>query len=163
MSRNSTPSETERFAAHRRAGLGWVAGRTPGAQRGAGSLPATSEHRTYAPRRPKRDGRSRRWIAGHLLVPIVAIEDTADGADDAAHVAHEVDDAEVEPAGLLEQVELLPRLRSIDDPGRAGRGGQRRGQHRARLGPLRGLRLTPPHQRRPPRVTELEARERRAG
>src|SRR5436853_1475209 len=68
-------------------GLGVVAGRTPGAQRGAGSLPATSEHRTYAPRRPNRDGRSRHWIAGHLLTPalVVAALATPAVADRAAN------------------------------------------------------------------------------
>jgi TolA-binding protein len=40
-------------------------------ERGAWSTHETSEHRTYARRRPKRDGRSRRWIAGHLPVPFV--------------------------------------------------------------------------------------------
>src|SRR5436853_7919766 len=59
-------------------GLGVVAGRTPGAQRGAGSLPATSEHRTYAPSRPNRDGRSRHLIAGHLLA---GVRDAAAMAD----------------------------------------------------------------------------------
>src|SRR5688572_27106207 len=35
--------------------------RTPGGQRAAHLLCATSEHRTYAWRRPSRDGRSGRW------------------------------------------------------------------------------------------------------
>ena len=37
-------------------------GRTPEAQRGAWLFHETSEHRTYDRRRPKRDGRSRRWF-----------------------------------------------------------------------------------------------------
>ena len=42
-------------------------GRTPGAQKGAWRPHGTSEHRTYAPSRPRRDGRSRRWSLGSPL------------------------------------------------------------------------------------------------
>ena len=54
---------TSRASAERDRAIRGGSRRTPGPERGAWSAHVTSEDRTYASRRPERDGRSRRWLA----------------------------------------------------------------------------------------------------
>src|SRR5215813_1320329 len=76
-------------------------GRTPETQRGAWWPHETSEARTYDPRRPKRDGRSRRCKSGQprgpTLVLVLAV--ALAGFELGLGCSHDPKPAVVEPAG----------------------------------------------------------------